>query len=217
MASMSWLGPLNICKKGGNVHIHAGATVRTHGFWPTDLCLLDSELDLLDGVSVDVVADVHLLPLHQLRPDNCKDTPVFGENWIRPQLYLMAAPPAFGTPASAAAWMPGVCVCPLLRAFHRLQSEAGMRAASCAGGSQSANLSKRGIRIFLPSAEASGRLAERPRRCPDLRSYSSQSQRKRTKIAASVEKCARCQTGEPPNLNDAHSREEIGFSAFAVM
>lgn len=44
------------------------------GFIPPDLHLLDAELDLFNGVPVDVVADLHLLPLHQLRPDNCKGT-----------------------------------------------------------------------------------------------------------------------------------------------
>lgn len=43
-------------------------------FIPPDLHLLDAELDLYNGVPVDVVADLHLLPLHQLRPDNCKGT-----------------------------------------------------------------------------------------------------------------------------------------------
>lgn len=74
MASMSWLGPLNICKE----RQERSDPCWNHGeeslFLPTDLHLLDAELDLLDGVTVDVVADVHLLPLHQLGPDNCKDT-----------------------------------------------------------------------------------------------------------------------------------------------
>lgn len=74
MASMSWLGPLNICKKGGERSGPCWSHREDSSFSPTDLHLLDAELDLLDGVSVDVVADVHLLPLHQLRPDNCKDT-----------------------------------------------------------------------------------------------------------------------------------------------
>lgn len=73
MASMSWLGPLNICKERrerSDPWNHREDSV----FLPTDLHLLDAELDLFDGVSIDVVADVHLLPLHQLRPDNCKHT-----------------------------------------------------------------------------------------------------------------------------------------------
>lgn len=44
------------------------------GLIPPDLHLLDAELDLFNGVPVDVVADLYLLPLHQLRPDNCKGT-----------------------------------------------------------------------------------------------------------------------------------------------
>lgn len=78
MASMSLLGPLNIClKKKGRERSdpwwnqHCG---EPRGFTPTDLHLLDAELDLFDGVPVDVVADLHLLPIHQLGPDNCKDT-----------------------------------------------------------------------------------------------------------------------------------------------
>lgn len=63
---------------------------------PTNLQLLDAELDLLDGVSVDVVAHVNLLPLQQLRPDNCRDTQpprsAFKGLLLGPHLYLIAAP-----------------------------------------------------------------------------------------------------------------------------
>lgn len=62
----------------------------------TDLQLLDAELDLLDGISVDVVAHVHLLPLQQLRPNNCRDTQTprsaFKGLLLGPHLYLIAAP-----------------------------------------------------------------------------------------------------------------------------
>lgn len=63
-------------RRGGSESPAGASGRKREASRPTDLQLLDAELDLLDGVSVDVVAHVHLLPLHQLRPDNCGDTEI---------------------------------------------------------------------------------------------------------------------------------------------
>ena len=86
MASISLLGPLNIWQfREKNIKIHVGIRFTQHEnnlLFPAYLDLFDVVLDVFNGVSVDVIADVNLMLADQLRPDNCKQTT------SQPPLYL---------------------------------------------------------------------------------------------------------------------------------